>query len=325
MQLKFYFICAILYSVTIPCNLYAQVKSALKHLKKNNYSLAQSAFEADLSNATEQASAEFYLAQLHANPNYTDGYNLPLAYQYTEKAIASSHKANPASRKKLDQRGFGLLRMRKFKEDIINTALDSAETQSTSAAYNEFIRTYTDLNAAQTERVARTRNRIAFQEASSANTTAAWQQFWTNYRASCSTYTPNLYAQAQAQLFGAYIRHHGWRHYAHFAAQYPDNPFSLDSAAAVKMQLSAQKNTPQSYKDMIQAYPKSPFTAVALDSLFSHTIRSTDPIDFDYFIHSYPQYPQLPKLFQIYQPIFCQSDPDCPNSFFKKYPQAQPK
>ena len=314
----FYLVCFSLLSFEAD----AQVKKGLKALKKNKYELAKSAFEVDLENENEVASAQFYLAELYANPKFEEGYDLALAYSFIEKSILSSNKANEKARKNLDQRNQGLLAMRKFREEIINRALDVADKKSSSNAYNEFIRNYSNLNAAQTERVARTRNRLAFEESTQSNTASTWQNFWKNYKASCSTYSPDLYARAEVELFGAYIRQYTWRSYAQFANLYPSSPYTLDSSAAIKMQVAAQKNTMPAYKSMIEAYPKSVFARIAIDSLFSHTLRSEEALDYDYFIHNYPDYKQLNVLYKAFFPLFRKTQGGCPESFYSTYKGA---
>jgi hypothetical protein len=314
----FYFACFSLFSFSAT----AQVKKGLKAIKKNQYELAKSAFEVDLENENEITSAQYYLAELYANPKFEEGYDLALAYAFIEKAILSSHKATPKARKNLDKRNQGLLAMRKFREEIINTALDIAEKKSSAKAYNELIRNYTNLNAAQTERVARTRNRLAFEEATATNSASAWQIFWKNYKSSCSIYSPDLHARAEIELFGAYIRQNTWRGYAQFTNFYPESPYTADSAAAIKMQVAAQKNTMPAYKSMIEAYPKSVFAVIAIDSLFSHTLRSQDALDYDYFIHTYPAHSQINTLYKAFFPLFCKTQGGCPDSFYSHYKGA---
>lgn len=314
----FYFACFSLVSFSAT----AQVKKGLKAVKKNKYELAKTAFEADLENKNEVASAQYYLAELYSNPKFEDGYDLALAYTFIEKAILSSPKATPKARKNLDKRRQGLLAMRKFREEIINTALELAEKKSSAKAYNELIRNYTNLNAAQAERVARTRNRLAFEESTQANTAKAWQDFWANYKSSCSIYSPDLHARAEVELFGAYIRQNMWYSYAQFANLYPESPYALAPDAAIKMQVAAQKNTIPAYKSMIEAYPKSVFAVIAIDSIFSHTLRSEDILDYDYFINTYPTHSQINTLYKIFFPLFCKTQGGCPDSFYSQYKGA---
>jgi hypothetical protein len=300
----------------------AQIKKALKYLKKNQFESAQSAFEVDLDKPAEQACAEFYLAQLFANPKYEEGYDLTQAFNYVEKAIATAKKADAKARQKIDARHFGMLTMQKFRDDIINTALDRAEKKNSSAAYTQFLADFPNLNVAQIERATVARNRLAFDEATAINTGDAWENFWKKYRASCSTYSPPLYAQAERELFGGYMRQHSWRAYANFAYKYQDNIFVLDSVAAIKMQVTVQKNTIPAYKAMIEAHPQSPFVAIAVDSILSHTLRSSDVVDYDYFAHIYPNHPKIAFFWKQYFPLFCQTQGGCPDSFYQKYPTA---
>jgi hypothetical protein len=300
----------------------AQIKKGEKYLKKNQFSLAQSAFEVDLNKPAEQACAEFYLAQLFANPKYEEGHDLVVAFKYVEKAIATAKKADAKARKKIDARHFGMLTMQKFRDDIINTALDRAEKKNSSAVYTQFLADYPNLNVAQIERATVARNRLAFDEATAINTGDAWENFWKKYRASCSTYSQPLYLQAERELFGGYMRQHSWRAYANFAHKYEDNIFVLDSAAAIKMQVTIQKNTIPAYKAMIEAHPKSPFVAIAVDSILSHTLRGSDVVNYDYFAHIYSNHPKIDTFWKRYFPLFCQTQGGCPDSFYQKYPTA---
>jgi hypothetical protein len=309
------FLCASLFAQ-------AQVKNGLKLLPKKQYTLAQSAFEADLENATEQACAAYYLAELHSKVDYVEGFELPKAFGYIEKAIKFAQKANPKARKLIEKRGLGLLTMRRRREDLINQALDLAEKTHTAAAYDQFIGTYTGLNVAQTERIAHARNRLAFDETLKINTGDAWERFWQSYRESLEKHSKTLAREAEKYLFEAYIRQHSWGDFYGFAARYEDNPFVKDSAAAIKMQMTVRKNSLPDYKDFLRGYPKSPFAKIAIDSIFALTMRSADIENYDYFTHSFPNYPELPALWKAYFPLFCREQTGCPDAFSKKYPQA---
>lgn len=300
----------------------AQVKNGLKLLAKKQYSAAQAAFEADLENATEQACAAYYLAELHSNADYVNGFAPSQAFQYIEKAIKYAQKANPKARKLIDKRSLGMLTMRRRREDIINLALDQAEKVHTAAAYDQFIATYTGLNVAQTERIAHARNRLAYDEATKTNSADGWERFWQSYRPSLEKYSPAIARDAEKQLFEAYIRQHSWGDFYTFATRYEDNPFVRDSAAAIKMQMTVRKNTIPDYKDFLRAYPKSPFVKIATDSIYQLTMRSADIENYDYFVRNFPTYPQLPALWKAYYPLFCREQAGCPDAFYKHYPQA---
>ncbi len=298
----------------------AQVKKGLKLIEKKQYAQAILAFEKDLSNPKEQAAAEFALAQIHGNPKL-EQVDLEKGYTFVNQALASANKADAATKKKLNERKMGLMTMRSWRDKIIVAALDKAGKENNSAAYNDFLRIYKELSKPQLQKAQNNRNQAAFNEAKTAKTGTAMQDFWRLYAESCLTYSPDLYKIAEKELMEAYIRQNSWGGFPEFASLYPENIFVKDKDAAVKMQLSADKNTIPAYKSFLEAYPSSPFAKIAVDSIHSQTLQSANLENFDYFVRTFANYSNNGETWNGLYKLFCQTQ-TCPADFYKAYPNA---
>jgi len=298
----------------------AQVKKGLKFVEKKQYDKAILAFEKDLSNPKEQAAAEFSLAQIYGNPKIEQA-DLEKGYNFANQALATAAKVDEATKKKLNERKMGLMSMRSLRDKIVVAALDKATKENTSSAYNDFLRIYKELSKPQLQKAHNNRNQAAFNEAKAAKTGTAMEDFWRLYAESCLTYSPELYKIAEKELLEAYIRQNSWSSFTDFASRYPENVYVKDKDAAVKMQLSADKNTITSYRSFLEAYPTSPFAKIATDSIHSHTLQSANLENFDYFVRTFPNYPNNSDIWNGLYKLFCQTS-TCPADFYKSYPNA---
>lgn len=302
--------------------LQAQVSKGIKFLEKKQYEKAQQALLNDIEKDEEKACAAYFLAKVYMQKDFTEGYNLTKAYEYSDKAVNYAQHASDAAKKKMTNHKLGLMTIRKLRDDIVKVTLKEAETSKNIALFNEVLSNFKNLNVTQIERTHKQRNKLAFEEAKNSNSADAWQSFWKNYNESLKKYDEPIYKEAEKLLFSAYIKQHSWNNYAIFQNLYPENIYVADSSAAIKMQLTVRKNTLEAYQAMLEAYPKAEISTIAKDSLYVKVLESNDIIQYDFFVRNYSTYNNMTALWIALYKSYCQDNANCATSFYTKYTDA---
>ena len=320
---KHYILYTIFFSIfSTTTLLYGQIGKGIKYFNKAQYEKAEQAFINDLEKEDEKVIAHYYLAKLYMIKDFESAYNLTKAYEHVYESVNKAQNASDNAKKKMNAQKISIMNIRKLRDDIVKVSLKEAETNKNLALYDEILSQFKDLNVAQNERAHKQRNKLAFDLAKEKNTGDAWENCWKKYHESFKKYDEAIYKSADLYLFEAYIRQYSWNAYAEFAAKYPENVYVLDKDAAIKMQLAVRKNTIEAYKDMLVAYPTSPFSTIAKDSLAAQILASDDIVQYDFFVRKYGDYSGINKIWQGLYNLYCSDKNNCNTMFYEKYYQA---
>jgi outer membrane protein OmpA-like peptidoglycan-associated protein len=276
--------------------LHAQADKGMTLLEKADPAAAEAAFRADMEDPKTGPYALYGLARVFSDEQF-ERRQLDTAFYYIESSDRAYRKMPPALKskivKKLTQTMIADLR-----RQIMTQALAHAAEQDSPDAYDFFLENYPKPAAKLKKQALTERNALAFRQAETAGTRQALDSLLTRYGPSLAADSPALYQQAQKLLFERYLKEQGPDSFDAFKTEYPDNIVSRDTTKAALDR--ALLGGPAALAAFTEAYPNSPFSPVAIDSLSARLSAAGSGPERLKFVRKYPGYPGTEALWRQY-------------------------
>lgn len=298
----------------------AQINKGKKLFEQQEYEAALEAFKNDLERPTSQPIALAEIARIYADDQYPKK-DLIQAYQFVSRALRKYQELSSTDKKKVQNKGESQMSLSKLQSDLLQRGYQNALDAHTLILYNSFLKTFKTASSTQRKVISMKRDKLAYEQAKSINTYAAFKDLLNNYGTSLELYSSKLYRRLQKDLLEHYVAQNGWQLYPQFEALYPDNLYVRDSDKAYEFLNAHRKHTLKAYQEFIRAYPKTPFIAFAKDGIYTLTMQDDDLNLYDYFVRKYGDYEQINSLWKrFYQLYVAQHGTNSVLTFAKAYP-----
>ena len=229
--------------------------------------------------AKEPDATVYYAAYVLYSTTGFSGYDVPMAYDYLCTSNDLFSQADEKKHEKLVKHGYSSTVYTSQYARISGMALEAAIALNTIGAYDEFLSHFSHATPDQIKDATDRRNALAFADAQSENTVAAYNKFIQKYpRATEVTQAKkarNALAYKEAESLGSINA------FENFIATYPQ----ASEVAQAQEQIYRlayndvqRTDSEEAYRAYAAKYPRSPYAALAIDKANSFQfIKETSP------------------------------------------------
>jgi hypothetical protein len=243
----------------------------------------------------DPAAAGYGLSKIYSTPD-NPFYHLDSARVYFHLSDSLFPLLKLKQQQEYDALGVSLESIRQLKDSICTKALLAAESSASLGQLDHYLNHFPFCGSR--DQATALRNSIAFQEARSVNTAAAYSEFLDKYPSSeeakdaLNRYHERVFEeQTESHQLGAYER---------FLEAYPESPYRMQAERMI-YELSTSQGIMAEYKAFIKRYPDNRYVREAWREIYRISMNNYDEQTYLQFKFDFPDYPFMDELENDYK------------------------
>lgn len=294
---------------------WSQADKGFKLLAAEDPAGAWQAFQQVTPDDRAYAYALFGQGQALSRETFTR-YNLDSAYHYFFLAETTYRSLPYKDRQKLEP--FTLSDIRQWQKEIQTRAVASALDRKDPARVDAVLERYEKLPSKDKRTLMEARNEWLWLAVTDAGLADLFRQYHRDF----AEYSPALLRQMESRLFDVEVGAGRWERYPDFARRFPAHSYVREGLME-KVEALREGRDPKAYYSFLDAYGRTPFRTLALDSLAAAVAYRGDLADCERYVREFAGEYNSDAVWERYYHLYKRFDfsEASIRAFAEKYPE----